>query len=541
VALAAPAGYLLLAFAYWGVRLLPHPGRFYVGTGTDPQIFIWSIGWWPHALAHGLDAVHTDAIWAPQGENLAWTTAVPGVALPFAPLTYLAGPIVSYNVAAILMPPLAAWTAFLLCRYLTRSIPASLVGGYLFGFSSFMVAQFRGHLHMTSVFLLPLIALVVIRYVDRDLDGRGLAIRLGPMLALQLGLSTENAFSFTLALALAIVLAFAVVPWARRRLLSLLAPLATAYAIGGVLAAPLLYYALKGFRSDYINNPQFFTTDLLNLVVPTPEILAGGRAARHVSQHFPGNDGERDAYLGIPVLAIVALYAVHRLRSAGGRLLLVCFVVAVIASFGAWFTVDGRHHGSMPWEHVGYLPLFDNVLPSRLMLFASLAAAIVVASWMATTRQRWLRFGLPALAIVSLVPNPASAAFRTAERVPPFFRSDDLQRCIHPREIVLTLPQAKPGNAMLWQAVSGYRFRLADGYVAPSPPASFYTSPAVARIANGEITWRDLRLFARAKGVTTVLVDARRSRRWRRLLTPLPRPHEVGGVLIYRFGDARRC
>src|SRR5207249_7252042 len=42
------AGYILVAFAYWGVRLLPHPGRFLIGTGTDPQIFVWSFGWWPH-------------------------------------------------------------------------------------------------------------------------------------------------------------------------------------------------------------------------------------------------------------------------------------------------------------------------------------------------------------------------------------------------------------------------------------------------------------------------------------------------------------
>ena len=74
---------------------------------------------------------------------------------------------------------MTAWTAFLLCRYLTRSLWASLVGGYLFGFSSYMIGQIEGHLHMTTVFLLPLIALVVIRYVRHGLDGLNLAIRLG--------------------------------------------------------------------------------------------------------------------------------------------------------------------------------------------------------------------------------------------------------------------------------------------------------------------------------------------------------------------------
>src|SRR4051794_21185643 len=67
------AGYVLVAFAYWGVRLLPHPGRYLIGSGSDPQIFVWSFGWWRHALAHALNPIHTHVIWAPLGYNLAWT------------------------------------------------------------------------------------------------------------------------------------------------------------------------------------------------------------------------------------------------------------------------------------------------------------------------------------------------------------------------------------------------------------------------------------------------------------------------------------
>src|SRR6266542_4012185 len=228
---ALPACYVLVAFVYWGARLLPHPGRSYIGSSTDPQIFIWSFAWWHHALAHGLNPLYTHAIWAPDGVNLAWTGTSPGLALVFVPLTWLAGPVVSYNVAAVLMPALAAWTAFLLCRHLTRSLWPSLVGGYLFGFSAYMAGQISGHLHMTSVFLLPLVTLVLVRFVEGDLDGRGLALRLGPLLALQLTFSTENEFTYTLAIATAIVLAFLLVPTARRRLVALVPPLAASYAI----------------------------------------------------------------------------------------------------------------------------------------------------------------------------------------------------------------------------------------------------------------------------------------------------------------------
>jgi hypothetical protein len=31
----------------------------------DPQIYIWGLAWYPHALSHGLDPLQTAAVWAP--------------------------------------------------------------------------------------------------------------------------------------------------------------------------------------------------------------------------------------------------------------------------------------------------------------------------------------------------------------------------------------------------------------------------------------------------------------------------------------------
>ena len=167
------------------VRLLrrparsPHPGRDLVGYGRDPQIFVWSFAWWLHAIETFQNPFVSHAIYAPGGINLAWATTVPGLAVLFAPVTALFGPAVSYNLAAMLLPAAAAFTAYLLCKHLTRSTWAALVGGYLFGFSSYMLGQSQGHMHMTSVFLLPLIALATTRYLQGELDGRGFAWRLG--------------------------------------------------------------------------------------------------------------------------------------------------------------------------------------------------------------------------------------------------------------------------------------------------------------------------------------------------------------------------
>src|SRR5262249_1778901 len=192
------------------------------------------------------------------------------------------------------------------------------------------------------IFLLPLIALVVIRYVQHEYDGLNLTIRLGPMLGLQFGLSTENAFSYALALAVAIVLAFLLVPAVRRRLVQLIGPLVASYALGCGIAAPPLYYALPRFHSGSINRPTLYGSAGFNLVVPTQETLLGGHALRTISHQLAGNDAERDAYLGLPVIAMLGLYAIRRWRTPAGRLLLAGFVVALVASFGTWLTVKGQ-------------------------------------------------------------------------------------------------------------------------------------------------------------------------------------------------------
>src|SRR5438876_390052 len=246
--LAALGLYVAVSFAYFGLRLLPHPGNSYVGDQVDPQIFIWSIGWWPHAILHGQNPIVTHAIWAPTGVNLAWATSVPGLAIPLTPVTLLFGPVVAYDTAAVLLPALAAWTAFLLCRRVTGATAPSLAGGYLFGFSSYMLGQELGHLHMTSVFLVPLVALALLRFVDGTTGARRFAVELGLLLGAQLTLSTEVLFTVSVALAAAIGIAFAVAPERRPRLRALGRPLAAAYAIAAIVTAPLVVYAIAGWE-----------------------------------------------------------------------------------------------------------------------------------------------------------------------------------------------------------------------------------------------------------------------------------------------------
>ena len=139
--------------------------------GSDQATFVWLLAWWPHAIEHGVHPLLIDLVHAPDGWNLAWTSAIPGPALLAWPLTAVFGPIPAYDVLAVAAPALAAWCTCLLCRELGTGGWAAAAGGLVFGFGSYEAAETLNHLNLALVFTLPLAALVVARYL------RGRALR----------------------------------------------------------------------------------------------------------------------------------------------------------------------------------------------------------------------------------------------------------------------------------------------------------------------------------------------------------------------------
>jgi hypothetical protein len=543
---AAFAGYLTLSFLFFGVRVVAHPEATHVGgLAADPQIFIWSFAWWPHAILHGENPLFTHAIWAPDGFDLAWATSVPGLALLFAPLTLAFGPVLSYNVACILMPSLSAWTAFVLCRHVTRSTWPALAGGYLFGFSAYMLGHpLAGHLNLTAVFLVPLATLLVLRFVEGTLGGRALAFWLAAVLVAQMALSTEILFTLTLALACALVLAFGLVPAARPRLIRLPVPLAAGYALAAIVASPFLYFVLTGNDFKPPPGPEEFVADALNLVAPT-RVEAVGWWASSLAGHFPTNDAERGAYLGVPTLVIVVWFAVRRLRTPVGRFLLAALALAVVASLGSWLTVDGHRLVTLPWIHFAYLPLVEHVLPVRLVMYTSLVAAVIVAIWAASpVRPSWIRVALPLLAVLAIVPNVSLAVWARSPHVPSFFTTDLRDRCLRKGENVIVFPYGPRGDSLIWQAEGRFRFRIAGGYISPLIPESFLHPHAITHVTTAdhpsEVKIGAILELAREKGVSAILVGARNGNTWRGTLASLGPPTKVGGVLVYRVPGERR-
>src|SRR5690349_4200197 len=133
-----------------------HPFANVIGDGPDPPVFIWYLRWVPFAIGHGLNPLFTSYLDFPDGINLMWQTSVPLLGLLLAPITLTLGPIFAYNLLMTASMALAAWCAFLAFRRHVEHPWAAGLGGLLFGFSPYMLAQSLGHPHVGVVFICPL-------------------------------------------------------------------------------------------------------------------------------------------------------------------------------------------------------------------------------------------------------------------------------------------------------------------------------------------------------------------------------------------------
>jgi hypothetical protein len=473
---AAPIVYLLAGFFMFGLPVLER-GGYMVGVGTDPQIFIWALAWWPHALLHGGDPLYSSAIYYPQGLDLAHGAMIPAAGVLLWPVTALLGPIGSYNVAMVLCPVLAATFGFLLFRRITGSFWAALVGGWLFGFSPYMLGQMAGHLHLTLVFLVPAIVHLALRAYANDAPRTWLVWLLVVALTIQFYIAAEVFVSLTIFGAVAFVAAFVLGDDSqRRRLRELGKTLVIAYAVTAVLSAPYLYEAFKPgevpvlpARSDIVS------ADLLSYVLPSTLTLLGGSTFASTTAHFTEGGFEGGAYLGLPLIAMAVLGIVRGWRKLGVRVALVTLVVVVICSFGGHLHIRGAFTIPMPWAFVNDLPVLGQLLPARFSDYVFLIVALLAAVWLAQARTLLLAVALAALAVVFAWPALSTGPWKSPTGVPPLFATNAYKRYVRPTDSVLILPIAGTGPSMLWQAMADFRFPIDGGYALPPEAPNPYS------------------------------------------------------------------
>ena len=527
--------YAVLSLALFGVHIIRHLGsRIVASDPIDSSQFMWFFAWWPHALLHGLNPFVTHVMFVPDGFNLTWATGMPGPSLLLAPITLAFGPAVTWNVIQLASPALSAWTAFLLCRHVTRRTAPSLVGGYIFGFSPYMLTHLTGGPYLALVPLLPLFVLLVLRRLEGSIGSRAFVLWTALAMIAQFSISSEVLATATLFGAIALALAFALLPERRTALVDVVKLLIGALAVTVVVVSPYLLYF--EFGHHYPPGATFFSADLTSFVIPPSLVAVAGHHGA------PSIGSSTESYLGVPLLILIGWFIWQGRRSRVTWVIAGSLLVAVILALGATLFVHGHKtsiHG--PWWLLKHLPVLRYAIPVRFAVFYVLPAALMVAlllsRWSLRQPAGMAAWGLTVVAVALIVPNVGSSSFDTHIADPPFFASGAYKAYIHPSDNVLTIPAWGPNER--WQANTGFRFNLSDGYAGNPFPPSFTRYPAWNMFLTGELTpdyAAQLRRYVVDKRVTAVVVDRSIRGPWTKLFGSLGvRPVSTGGVLVYRL------
>jgi hypothetical protein len=536
--LMAFAGYLLGAVAItFGAWRGPTTG--WAGSCCDQEQAIWYLGWTPHAIAHGLNPFFTTQIGAPAGVNLMWSPSMPLLGLLGWLPAKIGGPIFAFNVLVVLGITLSGWTAWLAIRRWTGGGIGPVVGGAVYAFSPYVVSHAALHLNLATAWIPPLFLLVVDEILltrRRPVWQSGVA--LGVLGAAQLLISEELLATSVIA-GVVLVGVLAVV----RRDGQIRARLAPAL---GVAAATFL--ALAGWPlavqffgpqriSAPVQDPTTFSTDLLNLILPTPYQLVAPSAATRVTHEFSGLYHEATAYLGAPLLVLLIVATIRLWDDLRIRVAAVTGAVLLVLSLGPWLHI-GKDvlRVPLPWLALGKLPLLEHALPGRLTVYVWLAVAVMVGVITARATRlsrrpaaRWLL--AVGLSLAFLLPAPLPRAPFTT---PAFFR-DWASHHIGPDETVLVAPYFVNGGEaapMVWAAQADYGLRMPEAYAyVPQPNGGTYSGPAQSQltftmfviqqrgtwlVARGDIR---ARIFAdlEAAGVRHVIVGP--TEHWQQLIS----------------------
>jgi hypothetical protein len=476
------------------------------GTNSWDYILLeWLIAWYPAAIKGGHSLLVTNYLDAPGGVNLMWNTSMPFLSLVASPLSALVGPVHTFTILLTGALGLSSVAMYLLLTRWVHWWPACWIGGLLYGFSSYSVAEAStGQLHLVFMALLPLMVLVL-DHLLRDAVPRVpmLGCLLGLLAAAQLLISEELLLIFAL-LAAGGLLVGAVSQPAHFRSCLKTVSVAAGWAFVVFVAITAYPLAVQFFGPDHLTGPTqshaqlaLFSGDLTALVLPGPNQLIAPAAYSSIAVHFSTNVNEVTEYVGLPLLVFVAAGVWLRRRDPLVEIMAAVSLVSFILTLGPRLIVVNDHTGIiMPYAGLDHFPVVGDLMPSRFAAGMWFGLAVLAALAFSDLVQRIRRSRgtlddrgpgvgrhvlarvslsalAPAVAIVLLVPLLPNWPYPEHPADVPVFFTSSADQVISPGSLVLTYPYplTATANPMLWQADTGMRFRLLGGYVV-APDAS---------------------------------------------------------------------
>lgn len=547
--------YLLLFFAL-NPHLLSHFSTDYFFGGADGYQNIWNLWWVDRAVRAGANPWFTTELHFPYGTSLVGHTLNPFNGLIAMPLLTFASLVQTYNAIVVFSFVSGGVTAAWLCRAMTGSNFASLVGGAVFTFSSFHFMHADSHLQLTALQWLPLFVLCWMRFCEHPTTRRGL-IAAG-VLTLVI-LCDLYYFAYCV---FAAALFYAFTAWRRGDWLFLVrdagwAPVlwfaGASLATCGVLAGALVYQqAIDPLFGTH--SPRLLSMDLLSPFV-WGRYWRFSDAVAGLWQPLSAYPSETSVHLGLSIIGL-AWYAWrdrrHQVVANVGYWGLVAAFFGVM-SLGPNLHVGGREISlgspiqfmgrdnvnwlALPygWLWVAFPPWRLAGVPVRMMVMVQLAVAVLAAGGIRALvesgrpRRYWVLAAVLLVAAFEYLPAPMRLA---DPAVPPYVtRLKEL-----PDGAVLDLAANAP-FALYYQTVHGKP--IAFGYISRTPTSVDVLDQELASmIAAGQ--WDTV---ARRFGFRYVVKSDRTADVMIRGLNEIPLPpiesrrqvFSSGAVAIYEF------
>jgi hypothetical protein len=512
--------YALLGFAFFR-QVWSHPSTT-MQLGGDQFNFVWELQSTANAISGLHNPFFSDHLNYPFGINLVSNASVVGLGFIFAPVTWIFGPVVSFNTVETLSLMVSAVGGYFFVLRWVSWRPAAFVGGLLYGFSPYVIAQ-TGHIHLTFIVLPPLILLMVHEIVVRQMwPPRRSGVVLGLLCVAQFFISNELLFDTVLVGIIAVI----TVALFKRDEIGSHAPtaflsLGWAAAIGAVLLAYPIWFALRG--PAHINGliqqiPQAFRANLPGPVVPDSRLLLAPSHFADIANHFASSTSENGSYLGLTLLLVLLVGTIVLWRVLAVRVAAIVGTAAFVLSLGAGLAVRSEPslNGSgllLPGWILFKIPLLKNAIPARYALFSALFAALILGIVLDRLRRRfadrdrsfpWLAWTAPvalaAFALFPLLPEPLAGVGPVD--LPLYFSSAAVRHIPTGSVAVLyPYPSSDDQSAQLWQAASGVRFRQPG-----SVPSLFVPNGTTGHVAYtrafgfGRVTTTSATLIGMAQG-----------------------------------------
>ena len=503
----------------------------------DPDYYLFFLKWWPWAIIHRINPFTTNYLTYPRFYNTTWLTSIPTLSLIISPLTYYFGVVFSWNILCLMAPVTAAFSGYMLFRYLKLNYFASFIGGYIFGFSTYEMAQLHGHVFLIYIFPVPLIILLLLMRFDEKIGRMFFIICTSILMVLLLGISLEITTTFIIFLSLSIII-FILYNLRKKNILKRIYSLFEDIIIVGIitliLSFPFVYYLIIGLKNIHgpINSPTYYSADLLNFLIPTPITRFGRTIFQSIASHFTGNYAEESAYLGIGLFLITIFSMLEGREKKENWIKPFIIITAMLAIFslGPYLHINGIITKiPLPWHLFDFKP-FNNALPTRFTMYVFLCIAFWIGLWLDKKNIKGIfrlkRYIFLMLSLMMIIPNYSLYNWSR-----PNFNKMTIKKYIPKGSNILALPLSPYGQGALWVVGSNFKIYMTG----PEWGYSNYKHPyQISDNAFPNYEKQIISAYCVKHDIHYIVLSLHQNSTWKSILNKVAFRHKsVGSIIIY--------